>query len=90
MGEEGWGFDLDLNKPKGPLLSLPFSDACGSSGNLGLEGETVEGMASNLPSSSEGSELRLAERGVADSFSSPFFRPKTFAKNEGITMRVRW
>jgi hypothetical protein len=26
----------------------------------------------------------LVERGVAESFSSPFLRPKTFDKNEGI------
>lgn len=88
MGEGGWDFDLDLNNPNGPALSpslsLPFSDMRASSGNLGDDGEMVEGTASNLPSRSEGSEARLAERGEAGSLSSPFLRPKTFDKNEGI------
>ena len=84
MGEEGGSLDFDLRIPNGPALSPPLSDACGSSGNFGLEGEMVEGTASNLPSRSEGSELRLTERGVAVSFSSPFLRPKTFDRNEGI------
>ena len=51
-----------------------------SSGNLGVDGE----MASNLPSRSEESEMRLTERVAVDSFSSPFLRPKTFDKKEGI------
>ena len=78
VGQDGCGFDLDLNKPNGRPLS-----PCTSSGNLGLDGEMVEGTASNFPSRSEGSEERLTERGV-ESFSSPFLRPKTFDKNEGI------
>ena len=96
--EEDWSFDLDF-KPNctSPSLSLPLSDVCTSSGNLGADGEMVEGMASNLPSRSEGSEVRLAERDVVDPPSSPFLRPKTFDKKEGIAAcpggerpRVEW
>jgi len=91
VGEEDWGFNLDFAKPNdtplSPSLSLPLSDACTSSGNLGEDGEMVEGTASNLPSRSEGSEIRLAERDVVESLSSPFLRPKTFDKKEGI---VAW
>ena len=43
----------------------------------------MEGTASNLPSRSEEFEMRLTGR-VVEPLSSPFFRPKTFDKKEGI------
>jgi hypothetical protein len=62
----------------------PLPEAYTSSGNLGVDEEMVERIASNLPSVSEGSEVRLTERDVTDSLSSPFLRAKMFGKNDGI------
>ena len=69
------------------IKGLCLSDACVPSGNLGVDGEMVKGMASNLPSRSEGSEMRLADRGMTESFSPPSYvrNPLTRTKTFGVS-----